>query len=155
MYCILYARFCGFVNPLETVIGSLPGGCGRHGFAGGASESIADRDGEGAGDKIDIGEYIEFGFPVEGEVDGGVWEFIIHADDACGAEPGLSVLEAYVAATAIEPVEAFIAADELVSFIQTAESEAGAPADEAFHGISLVEEIFYTDGIAKGRVACT
>src|SRR5882757_9930552 len=96
-----FCRFCNYCNL----------------FAGCAAESIAYGDGESAGDKIDIGQDIEFRFPVEGEVDGCVLEFIVHAYNACGAEPGLSVLEAYVTATAIEPFKAFIATDELVSFV--------------------------------------
>ena len=149
---LFFAGFAIVANYLP--LRRLASGAGWHGFADRAAKSIAYGNGEGAGDKIDVGEDIEFRFPVEGEVDGGVLEFIVHADDACGAEPGLSVLEAYVAPTAIEPVKAGIAADELVSFVQAAESEACSPADEAFDGIGLVEKIFYTDGIAEGRVAC-
>ena len=39
---------------------------------------------EGVRYEIDAGDEVQFGFPVEGEVDGGIGKFVVQADDPVG-----------------------------------------------------------------------
>jgi hypothetical protein len=114
------------------------------------AESVAGGDAEGVGDEVDIGEDVELGFPVDGEVEGGVGKFVVEADGAGGAEIGVVVLKADIAAEAPEPGEGGGAADQLVVFVEAAEAEPGAEGDESFDGTGLVHKVFYADGVAKG-----
>src|SRR6185437_2610948 len=118
----------------------------------GRGKGIPDGDTKGLGNEIDIGEDVEFGFPVDREINGGVGEFIVEADSAHGTEIGILVLPAEVAADAPEPRKGRDAADKLMPFIEAAETETGAPGYETFDGIGLVHKIFYTDAVADGGV---
>src|SRR6185437_17054803 len=137
-------------------------GLGRDGGAGrrrelfrgdfGGGEGVTDGDTKGVGNEVDIGEDVEFGFPVDREIDGGIGEFVVEAYSAHGPEVGIFVLPAEVAAKAPEPGKGGDATDELMPFIEAAETEARAPGYEAFEGIVLVHKIFYADAVADGRV---
>lgn len=114
---------------------------------------------ECVGNKVDAGDNVKFGFPVQGQVDRGVLEFIIQADDTGGSEEGGMALDvvgvgvvfkAQVGAAAIEPGEGRGTADELVPFVEAADAKAVvAKGDQTFQGISLVPEIFYADSVIQ------
>ena len=87
----------------------------------GLFEGKAGGEGEGVGDEIDLWDNVELGFPVEGEVEGGVLEFVVQAYDASGAEPGVVVFKSYIAACTIEPGESRRTADKLMFFVQGAD----------------------------------
>ena len=61
------------------------GGSEDIGFPKGLFEGKAGGEGEGVGDEIDLWDDVELWFPVEGEVEGGILEFVVQAYDAGGA----------------------------------------------------------------------
>src|SRR5579872_7496969 len=119
--------WCGSLRGWGETCG-LVGGCGA-GFCGLFAEGVADGDAKGVGDEVDVGHHVEFGLPVEGEVDRGVGEFIVEADGAGGTQVGVAVAPADVTAAAIEPGEGGDGADQLVTFVQPANAKAGTKRD--------------------------
>lgn len=98
-------------------------------FPVGLFEGKAGGEGEGVGYEIDLWDNVELWFPVEGEIKGGVLEFVVQAYDAGGPEESLVALdmigigngfEAQVATCTIEPGERRGAANKLMFFIQGA-----------------------------------
>jgi len=92
-------------------------------FPVGLFEGKAGGEGEGVGYEIDLWDNVELWFPVEGEIKGGVLEFVVQAYDASGADKGVVVFESYVATCAVEPGECRGAANKLMFFIQGAYSK--------------------------------
>ena len=81
------------------------------------SEAKAGCQSESVRNEVDAGHEVEFRLPVQGEIDGSIWKFIIQSDDAGRAEPGLAGLEPEVSAAAIVKSKVGDAADQLMSFI--------------------------------------
>ena len=53
-----------------------------------------------------LGDNVQFRFPVQREVDGRIGEFVVQADHAGGAEPGLAAFKPDIGTPAVKPGKA-------------------------------------------------
>src|SRR5580700_11420159 len=114
------------------------------------SERKSSGQAKGVRHEVDAGDEVQLGFPVQGQVDGGVWKFVVQADDAHGTEPGLAAFEPDVGAATIEPRKGGCSTDQLMTFVEAAETEARTKRGKPFHRVGLVDEVFKADGIIDG-----
>ena len=103
------AFFCGIMHAdqlreaggWQTWI--LQGNLSSEGVAGGNAECI--------GDEVDVGKDVEFGFPVEGEIERRIRKFVVEPDGAGRTKVSFVILEADVAAKTPEPGKSRSTAD--------------------------------------------